>query len=193
MKETTRSPITTDNTYTTTEHTAPSPSTDPDTAGSSDDDSSTDNSSLVIALIVVCVLMGVLLVVVIRRRSKEPAAFKNTGAVPNPTYAGLGPGVGRQGAIVAADFTATGNGWQSAAKADSFYSEIRPFGAGNADAEIAASYFDVSPLPSRGSRAGSTSSSTLHVKEDEDLYGGFEKKEPTYADTDPLSWPEEDV
>jgi len=157
-----------------------------DTVGSDEDDGS-DNSPLLITLIVALVGCGVCVVGVKLRRSNNPTASRKAGVTANPTYAGLGP------AVVVADFTTDANSWlKPTAAADSGYAEIRPLGAGDADAGLEGSYGQVGPLLSRGSRAGSTSSSTFHLKVDDNLYGGLEEKD-AYIDVAPLAGPEEDV
>ena len=77
------------------------------------------------------------------------------------------------------------NGWQQpVAKANSSYGEIRPLSTGDADLE--GSYGEMTPFPS-GGEAGRTSSSTLHLKVDDDLYSGFggPEKESGYFDVAP--------
>ena len=151
-------------------------------SGSGADDGSSDSmrSTLAIALVAACVLLvGVCCGawVVVKRRANDPAAASRTAATfANPTYAGLSP-------EDPGNFTAMVNGWQ---QADSSYGEIRPLHAG--DAALGGSYGEMAPLPSDGG-AGRTSSSTLHLKVDDDLYGGFggPEKETVYLDVAPAS------
>ena len=148
-------------------------------SGSGADDGSSDSSTLAIALAAACVLLvgtccGAW--VVVKRRANDPAAASRTAATfANPTHAGLSP-------EDPGNFTAMVNGWQ---QADSSYGEIRPLHAG--DAALGGSYGEMAPLPSSGGGAGRTGSSTLHLKVDDDLYGGFgdPEKEVGYFDVAP--------
>ena len=149
-------------------------------SGSGADDGSSDSSTLAIALVVAaCALLVCALLVawvVVKRRANGPAAASRTAATfANPTYAGLSP-------EDPGNFTATVNGWQ---QADSSYGEIRPLHAG--DAALGGSHGEMAPLPSSGGGAGRTGSSTLHLKVDDDLYGGFgdPEKEGGYFDVAP--------
>jgi len=56
------------------------------------------------------------------------------------------------------------------------------------DADLEGTCGEMAPLPSDGG-AGRTSSSTLHLKVDDDLYGGFggPEKETMYLDVAPAS------